>query len=88
MANIKNVPAAVVNVIARASHRPPNSITGAQNLGKPAPIGMDNPTILGMIPALNFIIKQFKPTNFISIPEMSSVGTVSDLIALVLKKCK
>jgi len=77
----------VVRVIAAKSGRDPDTIEGSMNLGDPAPIGMDNPSILGMIPALNKIIKAYQPAHFITIPEISKLGMVTELVQAIKKKC-
>jgi hypothetical protein len=85
---ITNVSSRVRKVLAAASNRSPDEISGSYNLGDPPPLGISDGLLKGMIPALDDIVHDYKPNNDVNFSkDIAPLSKVSELIGLVLKKC-
>jgi hypothetical protein len=76
----------VRKVLAAASNVKPSDIHGGQRLGDPPPLGISGSLMKAMIPALNDIVHDSKPSTNIRYGDIAKLKFVSELIGLVLKK--
>ncbi len=78
----------VRKLLAAASNYEPDEIHGSYNLSDPPPLGISTGLLKGMVPALDDIVHDFKPTTNIDFDkDIAKLNNVSELIGLIWKKC-